>query len=56
MSEEERAGARVIELFAIVALDCLHGAAELSRHIGKEMSERRESVRFQLQRKSPQVM
>ena len=53
MSEEERAGARVVKLFSIVALDCLHGAAKLGRHVGKKVSNRRESVRFKFQRKRP---
>ena len=56
MGEEERAGGGVVKLPAVVALDGLHGHAKLSVHVGKEVSERRESVRFQLQRKSPQVM
>ena len=47
MSEEECAEDRVIKLFFVVALDCLHGAAELCRHIGKEVSDHRESVRFE---------
>jgi len=56
VGEEERAGGGVVKLPAVVALDGLHGHAKLSVHVGKEMSERRESVRFQLQRKSSQVM
>ena len=53
MSEEERVGARVIKLFCVVALDYFHDAAELSRHIGKEVSNRRESVKFKFQKKRP---
>ena len=35
--EEECAGAAVVELLAIVAVDYLHGGAELSSHIGKKV-------------------
>ena len=38
MSQEERAGAGVIKLAAIVALDCLDGGAVLSGHMNKEVS------------------
>ena len=41
MSKEELAGVGVIELMAIVALDCLNGGAELSGHISKEISKNR---------------
>lgn len=34
--QEERAGARVFELFVVVALDCLDGNAELCLHISKK--------------------
>ena len=54
--KEERAGGGVVKLPAIVALKGLHSSAKLSVHEGKEVSERRESVRFQLQWKIPQVM
>ena len=46
MSEEERAGARVIKLAAIVALNCLDGGAILSSHMNKEVSQSRERVRL----------
>jgi hypothetical protein len=36
MSEEERAGQRIVEFTAVVALDCLDGGAELHTHIGKK--------------------
>ena len=39
MSEEERAGARVIKLAAIIALNCLDGGAILSGHMNKEVSQ-----------------
>jgi len=45
--EEERAGIGVVELAAIVALNCLDGGAELSRHMEKEVSESRERVRLE---------
>ena len=38
VGEEERARAGVVELLAIVALNCLHGGAELSSHVGKKVS------------------
>ena len=46
MSEEERAGARVVKLFAIIALDCLNCVGELSGHIGKKVSNRLKGVKF----------
>ena len=46
MGEEERAGAGVIKLAAIVALNCLDGGAILSRHMNKEVSQSRERVRL----------
>jgi len=52
MSEEERAGARVVKLFFVIALDRLHCTVELS-DTGKKVSDRRESVRFKFQRKRP---
>ena len=45
--EKERAGIGVVELAAIVALNCLDGGAELSRHMEKEVSESRERVRLE---------
>jgi len=48
MSKEERAGVGVIELMAIVALDCLNGGAELSGHISKEISKSGIHVRLNL--------
>jgi hypothetical protein len=39
VGQEERAGAGVIELFAIVALDCLDGDAELGLHMSEKVSE-----------------
>ena len=56
VGEEERAGGGVVKLPAVVALDGLHGHAKLSVHVGKEVSERRESIGFQLQWKIPRVM
>jgi len=46
MGEEESLGAGVVELTAVVTLDGLNGGAELGRYIGKEVSNRRKSVRF----------
>ena len=46
MSQEERAGAGVIKLAAIVALNCLDGGSILSSHMNKEVSQSRERVRL----------
>ena len=46
MGKEEYAGGGVVELTPIVALDCLDGGVKLGRHKGKEVSERRKSIRF----------
>jgi hypothetical protein len=47
MGEEEHAGARVIKLAAVVALDSLDGDTELSLNIGKEVRQGGESVRLE---------
>jgi len=39
MGEEERAGSRVVELVAVVALNCLNGGAVLGGHMSKEISK-----------------
>ena len=46
MSQEERVGAGVIKLAAIVALNCLDGGAVLCGHMSKEVSQGRKRVRF----------
>ena len=46
MSQEERAGAEVMKLAAIVTLNCLDGGAILSGHMNKEVSQSRERVRL----------
>jgi hypothetical protein len=56
LSEEELPGARVVELEPVVTLDNLDACAELSGGVGDEVSERVECVRFEAQRKSPQIM
>ena len=48
MSKEEHVGVGVIELMAIVALDCLNGGAELSGHISKEICKSGICVRLNL--------
>ena len=53
VGEEERAGARVVKLVAIVALNYLDAGAELGLHIGKEICQNREHVRFEAQRQRP---
>ena len=47
VGEEERAGARIVEFTAVVALNCLERVAELSIHISEKVRQRRESVRFE---------
>jgi hypothetical protein len=44
--QEEEAGGRVVKLTLVVALDSFDSPAELSRHIGKEMGQSSEGVRF----------
>jgi hypothetical protein len=56
LSEEELPGARVVELAPVVALDSLDACAELGGGVGDKVSERVEGVRFEAQRKSPQIM
>jgi hypothetical protein len=56
MGEEERAGARVVELSAIVALNSLDGSAELSMCIGKKVRQGQKGVRLWFQGKRPQKM
>ena len=56
LAEKEGAGAGVIKLEPVVALDGLHMGTELSKGVGDEVRERAESVRFNTKRKSPQIM
>jgi hypothetical protein len=44
--QEEEAGGRVVKLMPIVALDSFDSPTELRRHIGKEMGQSSEGVRF----------
>ena len=37
--KKERAGVGVVKLFAVVALDCLDGDAELGLHMSEKVSE-----------------
>ena len=46
VGEEKCSGAGVVKLTAVVTLDGLNGGAELGRYIGKQVSNRRKSVRF----------
>lgn len=43
----------VVELFAIVTLDCANGAVEMSANEGVEVRESGMNVRFKTQRKAP---
>ena len=54
--EEEVTGARVVKLFPVVALDSLDVGAKLGGGVGDEVGKRIVSVRFEAQRKSPQVV
>jgi hypothetical protein len=54
--QEEEAGGRVVKLTPIVALDSFDSPVKLSRHIGKEMRQNSEGVRFKFQGESPLIM
>jgi hypothetical protein len=54
--EEECAGAGVVKLVPVVTLDILHRSSKLCGGVGDEPDKCAESVRFETQRKSPQVM
>jgi hypothetical protein len=56
LSEKEIMGTRVVKLFPVIALYNLDLGAELSGGIGDEVSKHAESVKFEAQRKSPQVV
>jgi hypothetical protein len=49
--QEEEAGGRVVKLTPVIALDSFDSPAELSRHIGKEMGQSSEDLRFKFQGK-----
>jgi hypothetical protein len=51
--QEEDSGGRVVKLTPVVALDSFDSPAELSRHIGKEIGQNSEGVRFKFEGKSP---
>jgi hypothetical protein len=52
VQQKEEAGGRVVKLTPVVALDSFDSPVELSRHIGKEMRQSSEGVRFKFQGKS----
>jgi hypothetical protein len=52
MRQEEDAGGRVVKLTSIVAQDSFDNPAELSRHMGKEIGQSSEGVRFKFRGKS----
>jgi hypothetical protein len=54
--DEERSGAGVVKLAPVVTLDSLHRSSKLCGGVGDESGKCAESVRFETQRKSPQVM
>jgi hypothetical protein len=51
--QEEDVSVRVVKLMSVVTLDSFDSPAELSRHIGKEIGQSSEGVRFKFQGKSP---
>jgi hypothetical protein len=53
MGGEETAGAGVIKFMFVITLDSLDRSPELSFHIGKEISKRVDSVRFESNGKGP---
>lgn len=53
MGEEEGAGAEVVKLAAIVALNPLDRAVKLRADIGEEISKSRKHVRLKSKRKCP---
>jgi hypothetical protein len=50
--QEEDAVEKVVKLTSVVALDSFDNPAELSTHIGKEIEQSSEGVRFKFQGKS----
>jgi len=56
VGEEERAGLRIIEFSAIVALDALDGGAELRANMSKKIRKNRKSLGFEAKRKGPHVV
>jgi hypothetical protein len=52
VQQEEDSGERVIKLTSVVTLDSFDSPAELSRHIGKEIGQSSEGIRFKFQGKS----
>jgi hypothetical protein len=54
--DEERLGAGVVKLASVVTLDNLHRSSKLCGGVCDEYGKCAESVRFETQRKSPQVM
>ena len=56
MGEEERAGLRIVEFLAVVALDALDGGAKLCASMSKKIGEGRKNFRFEAQRKGPNIV
>jgi hypothetical protein len=53
VQQEEDVGGIDVKLMSIVALDSFDSPVKLSRHIGKEIGQSSEGVRFKFQGKSP---
>jgi hypothetical protein len=51
--QEEEVGGRVVKLTPVVTLDSFDSPAKLSRHIGKEMRQSSEGVKFKFLGKGP---
>jgi len=56
VGEEERAGLRIVEFSAIIALDSLDGGAELRANMSKKIRKNRKSLGFEAKRKGPHVV
>jgi hypothetical protein len=56
VGEEEGVRGGIIEFSSVIALDTVDGVTKLHENVGKEVREGGESVRFEVQWKSPGVM
>ena len=56
MGEKERAGLRIVEFTAVVALDALDGGAKLRANISEKIRKSGKCLRFEAEWKSPNVV
>jgi hypothetical protein len=56
VGEEERVGADVVKLVAIVALNSLDGHPKLHPNLSPKLGDSQKSARLELKRKRPQIM